>query len=58
LILTGMVRAAVVDGHILPQKELFSELTAEMCCNRIISMVTIEANCAADLQLDTSNRWR
>jgi hypothetical protein len=52
-----MVIAAVVDGHILPQKELFSELTAEMCCNRILPMVTIEANCVADLQLDTSNRW-
>jgi hypothetical protein len=52
-----MVIAAAVDDHILPQKELFSELTAEMCCNRILPMVTIKANCAADLQLDTSNKW-
>jgi hypothetical protein len=51
-----MVRAAAVDGHILPQKELFSGLTVEMCWNRILPMVTIEANCVADLQLDTSTR--
>jgi hypothetical protein len=51
-----MVRAAVVDDHTLLQKGLFSELTAEMYCNKILPMVAIEANRADDRQLDTSNR--
>jgi hypothetical protein len=51
-----MVRVAAVDGHILLQKGFFSELTTGMYCNKILPMVAIEANCAADHQLDTSNR--